>query len=81
MRKSFDSLCCIVEDELDSYLTDGTAYLIDNKLRDKVKILHLHRGVFIIYYKRLEKGTFEVPSYSVSICSSLLGAIVPAIPV
>lgn len=63
MRKSFDSLCGIVQEDLDSNPTDGSVYLFVNKLRDKVKILHWRTGGFILYYKRLEKGTFEVPAY------------------
>lgn len=69
MRKSFDSLCGIVQDDLDSNPTDGTVYLFVNKLRDKMKILHWRTGGFILYYKRLEKGTFEVPTYDESVKS------------
>lgn len=69
MRKSFDSLCGIVQDDLDSNPTDGTVYLFVNKLRDKMKILHWRTGGFILYYKRLEKGTFEVPGYDESVKS------------
>ena len=32
-----------------------------------MKILHRRTGGFILYYKRLEKGTFEVPSYDKSV--------------
>lgn len=69
MRKSFDSLCGIVQEDLDSNPTDGSVYLFVNKLRDKVKILHWRTGGFILYYKRLEKGTFEVPAYDESVKS------------
>lgn len=63
MRKSFDSLCGIIQEELNSNPTDGSVYLFVNKLRNKMKILHWRTGGFILYYKRLEKGTFEVPRY------------------
>jgi transposase len=69
MRKSFDSLCGIILDELNSKPTNGTVYLFVNKLRNKIKILHWRTGGFVLYYKRLEKGTFEVPMYDKSIKS------------
>jgi len=34
-----------------------------NKVRNKVKLLHWQSGGFILYYKRLESGTFELPAY------------------
>ena len=69
MRKSFDSLSGIIQEELNSRPTDGTVYLFVNKLRNKIKMLHWRTGGFVLYYKRLEKGTFEVPSYDKSIKS------------
>lgn len=72
MRKSFDSLSGIIKTELEQNPTSGTAYLFVNKLRDKVKILQWRTGGFVLYYKRLEKGTFEVPSYQKSVRSILL---------
>lgn len=69
MRKSFDSLSGIIQEDLNSNPTDGTVYMFVNKLRNKIKILHWRTGGFVLYYKRLEKGTFEVPSYDKSIKS------------
>jgi len=63
MRKSFDSLCGIIQNELHHNPTQGSVYLFANKLRNRVKILHWRTGGFVLYYKRLEKGTFEVPLY------------------
>ena len=72
MRKSFDNLSGIVETELAQNPTSGRVYLFVNKLRNKVKILHWRTGGFVLYYKRLEKGTFELPSYQKSVRSILL---------
>jgi transposase len=72
MRKSFDSLSGIVLQELQSRPTDGVAYLFINKLRNKVKILQWRTGGFVLYYKRLERGTFEVPHYDKTVKSILL---------
>lgn len=69
MRKSFDSLCCIIQEELNSNPTKGGVYLFVNKRRNRIKILHFRIGGFILYYKRLEKGTFEMPKYDDSVKS------------
>jgi transposase len=67
MRKSFDSLCGIIQQELNRNPTDGSVYLFVNKLRNKVKLLHWRTGGFVLYYKRLERGTFEAPRYDTSV--------------
>lgn len=67
MRKSFDSLCGLVMGELDREPNDGSVYIFINKVRNKVKLLHWQSGGFVLYYKRLEKGTFELPHYDESI--------------
>lgn len=72
MRKSFDSLCGIVTNQLDEDPTSGVAYLFINKLRNKIKVLHWRTGGFVLYYKRLEKGTFELPDYEKSVQSIVL---------
>tara|TARA_R110002126_G_scaffold162111_1_gene310061 strand:- start:83 stop:433 length:351 start_codon:yes stop_codon:yes gene_type:complete len=69
MRKSFDSLCGIIHTELNVDPTKGTVYLFINKSRNKIKILHWRTGGFVLYYKRLEKGTFELPLYDKSVKS------------
>jgi transposase len=69
MRKSFDSLCGLVLAELDTNPTDGTVYVFVNRLRNKVKLLHWQTGGFILYYKRLEKGTLQLPKYDSSVLS------------
>ena len=40
-----------------------------NKRRDKIKLLHWQGISFILYYNRLEKGTFELPCYDSSVGS------------
>lgn len=72
MRKSFDSLCGIISSDLNANPTNGSVFLFVNKLRNKVKILHWRTGGFILYYKRLEKGTFELPHYEKSVRSITL---------
>lgn len=69
MRKSFDGLCGLVANDLDQNPTNGTVYIFINKLRNKVKLLHWQSGGFVLYYKRLETGTFEQPVYDQSVGS------------
>lgn len=69
MRKSFDGLCGLVTNDLDQDPSNGTVYIFINKVRNKVKLLHWRSGGFVLYYKRLEAGTFEQPFYDESVGS------------
>jgi transposase len=64
MRKGFDSLCGLVRNELDKQVMDGDAFIFINKPRTHVKLLVWEKGGFTIFYRRLEKGTFEVPAFN-----------------
>lgn len=61
MRKSFDSLSGIVRSELGKDPVSGEVFLFLNKPRNRLKLLHWEAGGFVLYYKRLEKGTFTPP--------------------
>jgi len=61
MRCSFDSLCGIIQDKLERKPTSGEVYVFLNRCRNQVKLLHWEHGGFVLYYKRLEKGNFEMP--------------------
>lgn len=63
MRKGFDSLCGIVRNELHKQIMDGDAFIFINKPRTHIKLLVWEQGGFTIFYRRLEKGTFEVPAF------------------
>lgn len=69
MRKSFDGLCGLVTGDLAQNPTDGTVYIFINKTRNKAKLLHWQSGGFVLYYKRLESGTFELPKYDAEVGS------------
>lgn len=61
LRKGFDGLAGIVRNEFNlSPFADGI-FIFFNRRRDLVKLLHWEGDGFAIYYKRLEKGTFEMP--------------------
>lgn len=63
MRKSFDSLCGIIEEQLKGKPLNGEVYVFINRPRNRIKLLHWEHGGFVIYYKRLETGTLETPEY------------------
>lgn len=61
MRKSFDGLCGLISGELGRNATSGEVFVFLNKRRTHMKLLHWQNGGFVLYYKRLEKGTFTAP--------------------
>ena len=62
MRCSFDGLCGLVQAILEESPTSGHLFVFRNRRRDRVKILWWDRDGFAIFYKRLERGTFHLPS-------------------
>lgn len=69
MRKSFDALSGIVRNALGYDPLSGDVFIFINKARNKIKLLHWQSSGFVLYYKRLECGTFEIPQYDSSIGS------------
>ena len=63
MRKSFDGLSGLVQNTLGSNPCNGEVFIFINRRRDRIKLLHWQGVGFTLYYKRLEEGTFEVPTY------------------
>jgi len=61
MRKSFDGLCGLVQSRLGKNPMSGDLFIFINKRRNRIKLLRWETGGFVLFYKRLEKGTFEFP--------------------
>lgn len=61
MRKSFDGLQGLVTGELGRDALSGEVFIFMNRRREQVKLLVWDRTGFVIYYKRLERGRFELP--------------------
>jgi len=61
MRKGFDGLSGIVKTAMGMSPLDGSVYLFVNRRRDRMKMLVWESGGFMLYYKRLESGRFELP--------------------
>lgn len=62
MRKGFDSLCGIVTYHMQQSILSGSIFIFFNKKRNQVKLLLWEGDGFALYYKRLEKGTYELPA-------------------
>jgi len=62
MRKGFDSLSGLVSAQLKMNVLNGAVFIFFNKKRDQVKLLLWEEDGFSMYYKRLEKGTYELPA-------------------
>ena len=70
MRKSFNALCGLVNQHCQSNVLQGGVYIFVNKKRNQIKLLGYFTPQLLtwecdgvaIYYKRLEKGVYELPS-------------------
>jgi hypothetical protein len=60
-RKGFDGLSGLVRNELDRNPASGEVFVFINRRRNRIKLLQWQDGGFVLYYKRLETGTIELP--------------------
>ena len=60
MNYSFDRLMGRAQEVFDEDPTSGHMFLFLNRARDRMKILFRDRDGFCIWYKRLERGTFQL---------------------
>lgn len=58
-RKQHDGLVAIVRDQLGADPLDGSLFVFFNRRRDRIKLLLWDRNGFWLFYKRLERGSFE----------------------
>ena len=52
----------LVRDHISHELLSGDVFIFLNKRRDRIKLLVWDRNGFVVWYKVLERGTFEVPA-------------------
>ena len=62
MRKSFYTLGALVSGQMKLTLLSGAGFVFINKRQTHLKLLMWEGDGFSIYYKKLERGTFEHPN-------------------
>ena len=62
MRKSFNGLLAIVRNVLEADPLAGHLFVFLNRNHTLMKILYWDGDGFVIWYKRLESGTFRFPA-------------------
>jgi transposase len=58
MRKSFEGLSALVEQLFPEQLLSGALFIFLNRRKDHMKVLFWDKDGLVIWFKRLEKGSF-----------------------
>ena len=66
MRKGFDSLAHLVESSMALDPLSGHLFVFRSRRGDRIKILYWDTDGFVLWYKRLEKGSFRFPTVATS---------------
>jgi transposase len=61
MRKGFNGLCAIVGEAFGKDVLAGDYFVFVNRAQDRCKILFWDRDGLVVWAKRLERGSFQVP--------------------
>jgi transposase len=61
LRKSIDGLAALVQEGLGLNPFSSCLFVFCNRERNKLKILYWEHNGFWLYYRRLERGTFQWP--------------------
>ena len=62
MRRSFDGLCGMAADLMRQDPLSGHLFVFRNRNRDRLKLLWWDRDGLAMFYKRLERGTWQLPT-------------------
>ena len=62
MRKGFDTLACLVQQELGQDPLAGDLFVFRSRRGDRLKLLWWDEDGYALWYKRLEKGSFRFPT-------------------
>ncbi len=61
MRNGFDGLSGLIRASMGGDPLSGDVFIFVNRQRNRMKLLVWDRSGFVIWYKRLESGRFELP--------------------
>jgi len=62
LRRGFDGLAAATRSVIGESPLSGHVFVFLNRRRNRVKLLVWDRTGYVIVYKRLERGTFELPT-------------------
>ena len=62
LRRGHDGLCALVRGTLALDPYAGQLFVFVGRRGDRVKVLFWEHGGFVVYYKRLAKGRFRLPT-------------------
>jgi len=62
LRRGFDGLAAATRSLIGADPLSGHVFVFLNRRRNRVKMLVWDRTGYVLLYKRLERGTFEIPT-------------------
>jgi transposase len=62
LRRGHDGLITLVRSLWQDDPYSGTLFVVLGRRRDRIKVLFFSTGGFVVYYKRLERGRFTLPT-------------------
>ena len=72
MRKQFHGLIAMAEEVLKQDPLTGHLFVYINRRRDRIKVLYWEDTGYCIWYKQLQRGTYELPPVNdQSVCIEL----------
>jgi len=63
MYNGIDALNGVIRNQMGRDPLSGEVFIFMGKCRTRVKLLQWQRGGFVLYYKRLETGKFDLPFF------------------